>query len=271
VYRYPVTWAPLASGSRPNLVGPGLPNGSAPMAVPVRPVASSYTGWYGLSLHTGTLPTGELQVAGLPARNPDAVEGLTSPFPSRGLLLYPQKNYSTGYSPVGPDYSSLTGDRKYVRAFDAGASNVGSQTVVLKLWGVTLSDIAFVGGGPGGLGIAVMVKVPGLTTWMDAGRVDGAGPSKQDASQDGAGCQTVGPGTMSGIDATTQIRYALVQVNLGPTAALFLNGESPARCPLLVAVVLKDSVNGKALNFEQGGEDGPTTNCLGLVGIDLIS
>lgn len=272
IYRYPVTWAPLTVGLRPNLVGPGLPDGISPLAVPVRPVASLYTGWYGQGMHSSTLASGEAQVAGLPARNPDASEGVTSPFPARGILVYPQTDYSTGYAPPGPDYSALTGDRVYVRAFDAGAGNTGATSVILRLSGVILDTFAYDPTSPGGIGsqgMAVMVKVPGMTTWMDAGRVNGAGPSKQDSLLDGAGCQVLGPNTFSGVDTVTQIRYAQVEVNVGPTAALFLNAESPARCPILVKVVLKDTVTGKALNFEQGGEDGPSLNCRGLIGIDV--
>jgi hypothetical protein len=275
VYRYPRTWTPLASAAdTAQLVGPGLPGGLAPVAVPVRPISGdpNYPGWYFQGLHsdpTSISGTLELQVAGLPARNPDAAEGVTSPFPSRGLLLYPQKNYS-GYLPAGANYSALTGDRSYVRVFDGGAANVGTTLLRFKIWGVDLTDFAYVPGGPGGVGLALQVKIPGLTTWMDAGRVDGSGPSKQDPLVDGAGCLVVGPNTFSGVDPATQIRYSQIEVNLGPTASLFLNTESPARCPVLVSVILKDNATGKGLNFEQGGEDGPTVSCRGIVGIDIL-
>jgi hypothetical protein len=59
-------------------------------------------------------------------------------------------------------------------------------------------------------------------------------------------------------------------VNLSP-AALFLNAESTARCPVLVKVIIKDDAGGvgKALNFVGGGETAATNTLRGLVGIDI--
>ena len=203
----------------------------------------------------------------MPARNPPASEGLTSPFPSRGRVIFPSIDYSVGYSPVGPDYSATAVPVAYVRVFDAGISNVGATTMVLKIWGVTLSEFLWTSGDPGSANMAILVKVPGLTTWMDAGRTDGSGPSKQSTTQDGAGCKVVGSGTFSSVDAATQIVYAQVTVNLGQ--ALFANAESPARCPVAVAVILYATSGAKDLNFTQGGEDGATISCRGVVGIDV--
>jgi hypothetical protein len=270
VYRYPESWAPLTGTTQAQLRGPGLPSGVSAIAVPVRPISGdpSYPGFYFQSLHTSPLTSTEAQVAGLPARNPDWVEGLSAPFSSRGLLQYPKTDYSSSYTPPGPDYSTSTGARHYVRVFDAGAANVGSTTVKLVLWGVDLTTFAYAAPGPGSLAMVVSLKVPGLTTWMDAGRADGSGPSKQDALLDGAGCQVVGPNTVSTTDTTTQLRKTQVEVNLGPMAALFLNGEG--KCPLAIRITLKDSVSGKALDFTQGGEDGATASCRGLVGIEVL-
>ena len=115
--------------------------------------------------------------------------------------------------------------------------------------------------------MAVMVKVPGLTTWMDAGRADGTGPSKQDPALDGAGCLV---SSAVATDTASQVRYTDVTVNLSP-AALFINGEG--RCPVLVKVILKDDVGGvgKSLNFANGlaPETDPTSGLRGLVGIDI--
>ena len=274
VYRYPENWTPLAAPDATQLQGPGLPFGPAPIAVPVRPVNAdpNYPGWFFQSLHTSVLTNGAgnlgnaLQVAGLPPRNPEYTEGLTSPFPSRGVLLYPQTNYSTGYAPVGPDYSVLTGDRVYIRAFDADAANAGLSTVTFRLWGVELTDFQYTAlTAPGATGMAVMVKVPGLTTWMDAGRADGTGPSKQDIALDGAGCLVT---STVATDTVSQIRYTDITVNLSP-AALFINGEG--KCPVLVKVILKDNATGKALNFANGlaPETDPTSGLRGLVGIDI--
>lgn len=279
VYRYPENWAPLLSPDSNQLQGPGLPFGPAPIAVPVRPVNGdpNYPGWFFQNYHTGQLANADpnpnynnaLQVTGLPPRNPDYTEGLTAPFPSRGLLVYPQTNFSAGYVPPGnPDYSTLTGNRCYVRAFDAGAGNTGASEVSFRLWGVDLSDFKYTPPtAPGATGMAVMVKCPGLTTWMDAGRLDGSGPSKQDIALDGAGCLV---SASSGTDTTTQLHYTDVKVNLSP-AALFSNGLG--MCPVLVKVVIKDNPTGKALNFANTAnpETDPTSGLRGLVGIDIIS
>lgn len=275
-YRYSIDWAPnpnVADVAR--LVGSGLPGGVSPVNVRVRPLQGDpdFPGYFYNGYHldpTYIVARGELQVAGLPARNPDYTEGLTSPFPSRGLLLYPQKDYSTGYVPVGADYSALAGSRLFIRAFDAGLANAGGTTIRIKVWGVQLADFAYSAPGPGGLDLGIVVKVPGKTTWMDAGRADGAGPSKQDVALDGAGCQVVGVNTFDGVDPDTQIVYAQVEVNLGAVGALFANTEVPARCPVLIAVAMHDTVGARAYNFEQGGEDGPTLFCRGIVGLDLI-
>lgn len=272
VYRYPADWSPLGAGNDlDQLLGPGLPHGVAPVNVLVRPLAATdYEGYYIQSYHMDaayltTEP--EAQVAGLPPRNPPASEGLVAPLPSRGLLMYPQKDYSTGYTPVGADYSGCTGPRIYIRAFDGGAANVGAAVIRLKFWGVTLADFAYLAPGPGNLNLSIGIKVPGKTSWMDAGRADGSGPSKQDVALDGAGCQVVGANTFDGTDAATQIHYAQVEINLGTPGALFLSTET--RCPVLVAIGFKDTVAARAYNFEQGGEDGPTTSCRGFVGVDL--
>lgn len=274
IYRYPENWTPQVPPVQTQLQGPGLPAGPGPISVPVRPTTvGGWDGWYLLTYPAAALDNvlpnlnNALQVAGLPRRNPSYAEGLDAPFPSRGVVMYPQTNYAAGHDPVGFNYTGLVGDRVFVRAFDAGAANVGDSTVALRLWGVDFTDFQYNAVfAPGAQGMAVMVKVPGLTTWMDAGRTDGTGPSKQDLALDGAGC-LVGA-TPSDVDPVSQLAFTDVVVNLGP-GLLFLNGEVPARCPVLVKIILKDNVVGKALNFDQG-EATPTANCRGLVGIDLI-
>jgi len=170
-----------------------------------------------------------LQVAGLPDRNPTLRYGQVVPFPSSGILLYPQKDYSAGYDPVGPDYSALTGVRSHIRCFDAsfgGAVDAAGQSfLTLRIDGLKLIDFEYVAPGPGKLngaeGIAIFVKVPGLTTWMDIGRPDGSGPSKQDATRDGAGCQVIGPETFDAEDQLTVHPYCQVKIHVGPAANLF--------------------------------------------------
>ena len=278
IYRYPENWIPLAAPDATQLQGPGLPFGPAPVSVPVRPIGPNYTGWYLLAYHQAQLDNGTanfnnaLQVAGFPARDPSYKEGLQSPAPSRGVLLYPQTNFNgAAYRPTqaaaaASDYSGLLNDRCYIRAFDADAANAGTATVTFRLWGVGLTDFQYSAlTAPGATGMAVMVKVPGLTTWMDAGRADGSGPSKQDIALDGAGCLVT---SAVATDVNSQIRYTDVTVNLSP-AALFINGEG--KCPVLVKVIIKDDVGGvgKALNFANVVETAPTSSCRGLVGIDI--
>jgi hypothetical protein len=272
VYRYPENWTPLTVPADVlQLQGPGLPSGPLAIQVPVRPILADpdYPGWFFQSLHTSVLINGAgnlgnaLQVAGLPARNPPYTDGLDAPFPSRGILLYPQTDYSID-DPPGPNYFGLTGDRVYVRAFDAGAANAGTSTVTFRLWGVDLTDFQYAAlTAPGATGMAVMVKVPGLTTWMDAGRADGSGPSKQDIALDGAGCLVT---SASLVDAVSQLHYTDITVNLSP-AALFLNGEG--KCPVLVKVIIKYNPTGLALNFVGGGETAATNTLRGLVGIEI--
>lgn len=279
IYRYPETWAPLTvPADVSQLTGPGLPGGVGPISVPVRPINGdpNYPGWYFSGRSSENLIASgvsgvatSLQVAGLPERNPPYTDGVTSPFPSRGILLYPKDDYSTGYVPAGPNYSGATGDRSYVRAFDAGAANVGAESVILKLWGVELSDFAYAGPGPGSVGMAVLVKVPGTTTWMDVGRADGTGPSKQDPTLDGAGCAVAGPNTKDDTDAESQIHYAQVEISLGPVGALFLNGEG--KCPVLVKILLKDNVTGRSLDWANVPATDPTNTCRGLVGIEIVT
>lgn len=172
-----------------------------------------------------------LQVTGFPDRNPKLRHGQTVPFPSAGVLLYPSKNYSAGYSPVGPDYSSLTGTRTFIRSFDAsfgGSVNAAGQPfLTLRIDGIHLIDFSYHSPGPGALhgdeGIAISIKVPGLTNWMDLGRPDGSGPSKQDALRDGAGCMVLGPDTFDSVDPQTEHVYCQVRVHVGPSANLFAN------------------------------------------------
>jgi hypothetical protein len=144
------------------------------------------------------------------------------------------------------DYSVCTGDRAYVRAFDVAFSASttpvtanGQPFAVLRIDGMELEDFAYAAPGPGSVnGVAILVKVPGLTTWMDLGRNDGAGPSKQDPVQDGAGCKVVGPYTYNGIDQDTGVAYAQVKINVGPTANFAIGDGSEV--PLLVKVVMRD-------------------------------
>jgi len=236
-----------------------------PIPVPVQAGATMTGSWLDASwvqnfLHetsTGnlaTILTGELQVAGLPERNPPMNDWVTVPYPSAGICMYPKIDYlNGGYEPsIGtypmvaqPDYSACTGDRVYVRAFDVartrstGENVVGDNILYLKLSGVELDDLRFSPPGPGGSnGVAVMVKVPGQTTWMDVGRRNGEGPNKQDPILDGAGCQVVGPYTFWWHDTLEGTATCQIKVDIGPLATL-AKGQGD-EVPVLVKVLMKD-------------------------------
>jgi hypothetical protein len=298
VYRYRADWvgvaASLGIAVEENLSGPGLPNVTGSIDIPVRAGRTAFAGfedasWIQRSDHEVTLPTGELQVAGCPDRNPPLAEGVLYPFPSAGVIRYPEVDYITGnYRPefgtdlttAQFDYSGLTGTREYVRVFDAdfsrsasvGAS--GSSFVTFKIIGVKLEDFEYTAPGPG-KDLALFVKVPGLTTWMDLGRVDGSGPSKQDISLDGAGCKVLGPDTFDGIDTETGLNYCQVKAHVGPAVVLFTNTENEV--PVLFKVQYKDTVDSKKYdleyNFDTLSQDpnAKSRNVRGVVTIEVVN
>ena len=269
------------------ILGEGLPTVGA-ISVPVRVGAA----WQDVSFmeqgrhETSLAGTPEAQFAGLPFYNPPMIEAVVEPNPERGVLLYPQYNYSSGHRPSvidgdtstpQPDYSAETGDKVFIRAFDCAFSHfppplrlpeaIGSSFLKLRIHGLELRDFAWSGGAEaGGLGIAILVKVAGLTTWMDIGRVDGSGASKQDAFSDGAGCQINDPSeTKDGVDKITGIVYADVLIHTGEVAPLFENNVGEA--PILVKVILKDNPDGRLLNMTTPNI---MAKCRGLCGIELL-
>lgn len=302
-----------------NILGPGLPAVAAPIEVPVRAGVAVLFGafvwtrasWiqstfligvpayqYDLSLPAAaTLMESELQVGGLPHRNPPVTVGAAAPKPPAGILLYPKTNYTAGHRPdLGTDgvtqfdYSTAVNDRNYVRAFDCAFARSGTPVAaagqpffLLRVDGVQQSDFAYAGGGtPGGLSMAILVKVPGLTTWMDVGRTDGAGPSKQDPILDGAGCAVVGPDTFEAIDQTYGHYYCQIKVNVGPVANLFQSALDPqclGEVPVLVKVVYYDpAVGGVANQYDflydfntlANNENAPPTDVRGIIGLQIV-
>jgi len=223
------------------------------------------------------------------------------------MLVYPQEDF-TAVSPesgvhfVGaqPDYSGLPllgGDRHYIRCFDAAFKDsgtpvaaAGTPTVKLRIDGLDLNDFSYSAPGFGGLPnnrVAILVKVPGLTTWMDIGRPDGAGPSKQDMFADGAGCQVVGPETYSFQDPMSGYQCCYVKVNVGPWATLAQNmglwsgytvGDPTGEVPLLVRVILaegslKYNLEYKLVGgvFEMVPKPGAEPSSVrGVIGINLV-
>lgn len=282
-----------------NLLGPGLPFASGAIELPARFASEPLVGfgqasWLRTDAHLADLATfaplsDELQVSGLADRNPPATDGVENPVPFAGMLIYPQFDYTVNFRPsVGagditvpqPDYSIVAEpERAYARVFDAGystdptpESNVAGQPfVTLRVDGLELADFAYAPFGPGSVYLAIEVKVPGLTTWMDLGRRDGDGPSKQDPLVDGAGCQVVGPNTFDGRDPVTGAVFAQVRVNVGPAVNLFANtgvGATAGVVPLLVRVRIRQA--GFIYNFTQGGPNAASNIPRALVGITVL-
>lgn len=273
VYRFqaslPIGLSPIEMDA---LTGPGMGAwAGGPITVPVQIGNTDYIGpdavlWAGASwvqaaggaIHEGPLPAGELQVGGLPDRNPPVLNWVKSPFPSSGILLYPKTDYTMGFRPnagelfggdTQQDYSGTFGEGCYIRAFDVAHSRspslweaAGQTTFHLRIDGLTLGDFRYSAPGPGYPDrVAILVKVPGLTTWIDIGRRDGDGPSKQDPALDGAGCQVVGPYTFTGVDSETGVVFSQVRVHVGPVASLangFTNtwGGLVNEVPILVKI-----------------------------------
>jgi len=262
------------------LRGPGLPHGtSLTITIPSKGFECYGTPWEKLHWMTSfsntlsLIPDGqgmgrELQVAGWPDRNPPIEDGIDTPVLSSGCLIYPKHNYSDGATfPLGPDYSGLTGDRCWVRYFNFHDAE-GCAKLIIELDGISLSDLLWHDGSPkaGSNKMAVFVKVPGRTTWMDIGRRDGDGPSKQDPFADGAGCMVLGPTTKDldpSDDQATMPNRCVVTCNLGPAATLHNNHDNIQQ--LLMKVVIYE--DGASMDLEQGGPTGTHANLRGLVGI----
>ena len=289
-----------------NLVGPGLPFGAlGPIDMPVR-IASEPLAGFGsasylrLDYHVLNLAAGgppvdlEAQVSALPDRAPPATDGVENPCPFSGILIYPQLDYTTGFRPVSPadtgppqfDYSTPgTQDRFYYRVFDAAYVNeavaadrepavVGQPFLTFRIDGLQLADFGYFMPGPGSSLISLEIKIPGLTTWMDLGRRDMDGPSKQDPLIDGAGCQIIDPTmTFDGRDATTGTVFCQVRVNVGPAVNIFANSGAVVGAPAGVAPVFfraRIRAAGAVLNFTQGGPGATTDIPRALAGITLL-
>jgi hypothetical protein len=283
-----------------NLVGPGLPFPPVPIELPVRFASEApFTFGFASYLQTNTFLSSltvaanntEAQVVGLPDRDPPVTDGVANPCPFAGRLIYPVTNYTVGFRPSvvagditvpQPDYSGIVdAQRVYLRVFDAVWSNdlspefdvIGQPFLTFRIEGMELADFAYAPGfGPGNVNIAIEIKVPGLTTWMDLGRRDGDGPSKQDPMTDGAGCQITNPvTTFNGRDAITGTVFSQVQINVGPAVNVFANsgaGLAPAGVgPILMRVRMK---LGSTLDFTQGGSTSTSDTPRALVGVTLL-
>lgn len=272
-----------------NLIGPGLPSFVPQNGIRVRDFSSGYN-WVDQSINEDSLVivTEEAQVAGL-TNNPAYFQNVmasgnptkTFPQPSSGMLVFPQIDYTANYRPSNTDgdiaapqydYSSIpgTGDRSYVRPFDVAFSRSGTDTkpdstkrVFLKLKGLVFNNIDFTNVSfvtP--KSHVIYVKVPGLTTWMDAGRLNlYTGLSKQDGTTDGAGCLVQYTQTYN---SEYQHYELLLELDIGPDAYFYRNLDS--ECVLLVKVVVKDNVSGLAANWNQI----TVTGRRALIGIEIV-
>lgn len=288
---------PLSAEEEQIFQSSGLPSPS-PVNVAVRPCDSDAR-WSGVSFfgrlsHVFFPVPISSQISGLPNRTPPPRDGSPNAQPSSGILVYPKTDYSIEFRPsdvdgdintpglpTQPDFSTTAEQATiFTRVFDAAFSRsfyepvVGTSEMIIRLRGITLEDIAYKGlfdNGvplPGGMGMAVLVKIPGLTTWLDAGREDGQGPSKQDPTEDFGGCLVLdAPETFDGIDDEGVV-FTQLKLNFGPDAQFFLNSRGEA--PVMVRVTHFGNLVGKSLDFSQGGSTESNRRVRGLIGISLI-
>lgn len=79
-----------------------------------------------------------------------------------GVLQYPTVDYSVGHLPVGPNYSGLSGDRYYYRAFYVGdLLNHKNFTVTMPVSGLTSADFDIGLGGDDSTDCRIDIKFPG--------------------------------------------------------------------------------------------------------------
>ena len=282
VYRYEGSWSGCTIPIATELIS-GAPTGVG-IEVPVRAgtcVAFGGETWSDCSYlqSTNWVPptymgdhaathTLEAQVAGFPHRNPPFTDGVYTPYPNAGRLMYPQTDYSAAHRPAAPadvaaaqlDYSVCVNDRHYVRAFDVGFARstvpyqevAGQSIFTIKLDGLALADFAYSGGA--NANVQIYAKIPGITAWLDLGRPDTATPGV-----DGNGCQVVGDDTFEDYDTQTGIIYSQVSVEM-TNAFQLLTADTQRRVivgpytywefPVLIKVVLKFTPTASKYNFE---------------------
>lgn len=122
-----------------------------------------------------------------------------------GRLYYPSVDFSTGYLPAGPDYSSGFNDVVYYRVFkDGGTPHTNG---VLSLGNLSNSDVDAVGTGD----VNVEIKLPTQTGWLDLGTGYDSGTF---TGIDGDGCKTAQSSDdwswTSGVFSTANSGYLIV-------------------------------------------------------------
>jgi hypothetical protein len=250
---------------------------------------------------------GEAQVSGLPSLALAPLNGGEYGVPRRGLLRLPILNYQVDtyfpnetYDPswttgamgeVGlyyrqPDYNHGVGgtyynrEFSYSRAFDVEFSRSGTvenmkgtSRFQMRVLGLSFSDFAF----KSDRGVSIYVKIPGLTAWLDVGRANNQGVSKQHISKDGSGCLI---SEREGFTVKENVYFTDLTLELGPLATFAKN--STGECPVLVKVSFKGLGmegydNSMKLDFEPGvnppamsTEYYPVVLRRGLVGLEIL-
>ena len=251
---------------------------------------------------------GNAQVRGMPVLSDNVLSGGKYGQPRRGVLTRPTENYQTAGAFVpNNDYSSTwdqsssvlsytagsankyykqpnnstTGtwnDRpfSYVRAFDVSFSQSGTVESMegtsrfkMRLVGLEYDNFKYTGGDRR---VEIYVKVPGLTTWLDVGRTDGEGASKQSTTVDGAGCLV---SYQQGMLLEEAVYFTDLELEVGSNASFFLDTVYN-NCPVLVKVVIPfnvDAIDG-TLTFGLPPSNMATNKPLrerrGLVGIEIL-
>lgn len=252
--------AAAGSGAAAALQGPGLQGWrGGPIEVPAR-VASrdawASASWLRRRLHEKPLGAQDLQVSGMPRRSPPLSDGARFHRPPCGVLRYPSEDYGgarpsqaqDGLAAPQPSYAKSSGTRSYIRVLDLGSAAAGSPVFSIRVEGFFLADLAFRGPGPGRLGsggAALLVKIPGLTAWLDAGRRDGDGPGKHHPRQDGAGCLVIGPETRDEVDPDSRLPACVLRLHVGTAARAFQ--AASGEVPLLVKVLMGPDAAGADL------------------------
>jgi hypothetical protein len=238
---------------------------------------------------------GEAQIRGLPNFSNMVLSGAKYGSPRRGILTRPQNNFqgATYYpnetydaswvnDPVAtpakynnqPDYSGTsaftTRNFSYVRVFDVEFSRSGTvenmkgrSQFKLRVVGCDFADFSF---NTANRGLIISVKIPGLTTWLDIGRYNKSGVSKQHISIDGAGCLI---SYQEGILIDEDLKCVDLTLELGSNASFIKN--TSGECPLLVKATFTQEANASSLDFgESGNTNIPFSSRKGLVGLEIL-
>ena len=203
------------------------------------------------------------------------------------LTQYSSTTYTAGLADkyyAQPDNSLNTSGWKerafsFVRTFDVDFSRsgtsenmAGTSRFKLRLVGLEFNNIDFQNAFRP---ITVYVKVPGLTTWLDVGRSNGDGPSKQSLEYDGAGCLI---SSQEGVLVEEAVHYLDLELEVGPNASFFVNSDNET--PVLVKALFNygyhtQSTTGTSFGLDLFGTDNTPTNRplrdrRGLIGIEIL-